>query len=213
MFCVIFEVHPRAGQWDAYLGHAGLLRPELLQVEGFIDNIRYASQRRPGWVLSLSSWRDEKSLVRWRSHATHHQVQQQGRATVFEEYALRVGQVTADSRLPPGQVLAEQRLDETESGAGKAVSLIEAGMTGSDLPGGLDGLVGWDEFEALLAPGHLLLLSWRDAAAAEAGEAQLRLPPMARRRRVRVVRAYGMFDRHEAPQYHPPVASARGDAA
>ncbi|MEA2970518.1 MAG: hypothetical protein QOE78_3779, partial [Alphaproteobacteria bacterium] len=41
MFSVIFEVHPRSDQWDAYLGYAKTLRPELEKIEGFVDNIRY----------------------------------------------------------------------------------------------------------------------------------------------------------------------------
>ena len=73
MFSVIFEVHPKAEQWDAYLGNAKMLRPELEQVDGFVDNIRYKSLTRAGWILSLSGWRDEKSVVRWRTaHAASH---------------------------------------------------------------------------------------------------------------------------------------------
>jgi hypothetical protein len=33
-------------------------------IDGFIDNIRYRSMTRPGFILSLSNWRDEKALVR-----------------------------------------------------------------------------------------------------------------------------------------------------
>ncbi|MDQ6638739.1 MAG: antibiotic biosynthesis monooxygenase, partial [Pseudomonadota bacterium] len=66
MFSVLFEVLPQAGRWDAYLGLAKMLRPELEQVDGFVDNIRYRSLTRAGWIFSLSGWRDEKSLVRWR---------------------------------------------------------------------------------------------------------------------------------------------------
>lgn len=29
MFSVLFEVHPNSDQWDAYLGYAKMLRPEL----------------------------------------------------------------------------------------------------------------------------------------------------------------------------------------
>jgi hypothetical protein len=54
MFSVVFEVHPKPEQWDAYLGNAKMLRPELEQVEGFVDNIRYKSLTREGWILSLS---------------------------------------------------------------------------------------------------------------------------------------------------------------
>ena len=43
MFSVIFEVHPKTEQWDSYLGNAKMLRPELEQVDGFVDNIRYRS--------------------------------------------------------------------------------------------------------------------------------------------------------------------------
>jgi hypothetical protein len=59
MFSVIFEAHPRPDQWDAYLGHARMFRPEFEQIEGFVDNIRYRSLTREGWILSLSGWRDE----------------------------------------------------------------------------------------------------------------------------------------------------------
>ena len=62
MFAVLFEVHPRSTQWDAYLGYAKILRPKLEQIEGFVDNIRYRSLTREGWILSLSGWRDEKAL-------------------------------------------------------------------------------------------------------------------------------------------------------
>jgi hypothetical protein len=39
MFSVIFEVHPRADQWDACLGSAKTLRPELEQVDGFVGKV------------------------------------------------------------------------------------------------------------------------------------------------------------------------------
>ena len=70
MFSVIFEVRPRPEQWDAYLGNAKMLRPDLEKIDGFVDNIRYRSLTREGWILSLSNWRDEKALVRWRTLAS-----------------------------------------------------------------------------------------------------------------------------------------------
>ena len=94
MFSVLFEVHPKSDQWDAYLGYAKMLRPELEQVEGFVDNIRYKSLNRDGWILSLSSWADEKAVVRWRTKMKHHEVQELGRGEVLSDYHLRVGQIT-----------------------------------------------------------------------------------------------------------------------
>ena len=48
MFSVIFEVHPKPDQREAYLANANMLRPELEQVDGFVDNIRYRSLKREG---------------------------------------------------------------------------------------------------------------------------------------------------------------------
>ena len=54
-------------------------------------------------MLSLSIWADEKAVIRWRTHAMHHGVQEKGRFEVFEDYHLRVGEITADTHVPPGQ--------------------------------------------------------------------------------------------------------------
>jgi heme-degrading monooxygenase HmoA len=220
MFSVVFEVHPKPDQWDAYLGHAKMLRPELVEIDGFVDNIRYRSLTRDGWIFSLSNWRDEKAVVRWRTTMRHHLVQEKSRSDIFLDYRLRVGQITRDTRIPAGYALQEQRLDETQVGAGTTLVLVDAARPKTfpeasdpaDLARalGLDpdaqGLIAWDVFDAVLTPGDLiLLLSWRDQAAAEAFEARAHLPEAARLRRVRVVRDYGMFDRREAPQYYPEV--------
>jgi heme-degrading monooxygenase HmoA len=223
MFSVIFEVHPKPEQWDAYLGLGKMLKPELEKIEGFVDNIRYRSLRREGWLLSLSGWRDEKALVRWRTQARHHMVQEKGRTEIFLDYHLRIGQLTHDTRVPDGHDLSEQRLDETETGEATTVTLIDARrppewveQSGLEdvarwlgLPADALGLIAWDVFDAVLTPGDIILLvSWRDQAAAEAFEATVALREGARLRRVRVVRDYGMFDRREAPQFYPDAKGA-----
>ena len=53
MFSVIFEVQPKPDRWDAYLSTAKMLRSELEQVDGFVDNIRYKSLTRVGWIFAL----------------------------------------------------------------------------------------------------------------------------------------------------------------
>ena len=125
MFSVLFEVHPRPGRSDDYLGFARLLRPELERIDGFVDNVRYRSLTRPGWILSLSGWRDEKALVRWRTHALHHGVQEKGRTEVFLDYHLRVGEVAHDTHPPAGHDIQVKRLDETETGAATTVTLVD----------------------------------------------------------------------------------------
>jgi hypothetical protein len=62
------------------------------------------------------------------------------------------------------------------------------------------GLVGWDVFDAVLAPGDIILLiSWKDRDDAEAFERGFSLQDGARLRCIRVVRDYGMADRAQAP--------------
>jgi heme-degrading monooxygenase HmoA len=220
MFSAMLEVNPKPEQFDAYLGMAKMLRPELEKIEGFIDNNRYASLTREGWLLSLSSWRDEKSLVRWRTTTAHHKIQQAARDRVFADYRLRIGQVVSDNQLPAGQVLREQRLDVTEAGSGTAVTLLDAkcspawleqtGAEGVAKSLGVDtnapGLVSWDVFDALMTPGDVIVVvTWQDQAAVEAFERAAQTADGLRRRSIRIVREYGMFDRREAPQYFEEV--------
>src|ERR1700761_7623567 len=114
MFTVLFEVHSKPGKTDTYLHFAKVLRPELEKIDGFIDSVRYRSLTRYGWLLAMSGWRDEKALVRWRTHARHHVVQSKGRTDVFSDYHLRIGEIAADTRPPQGYAVHEQRFDETQ---------------------------------------------------------------------------------------------------
>jgi heme-degrading monooxygenase HmoA len=221
MFSVLFEVQPRSEQWEAYLGYAKSLRPELERVDGFVDNIRYKSMQRDGWILSLSNWRDEKAVVRWRTMTRHHEVQELGRGEVLKDYHLRVGEIMSDNQLPAGMQLKQQRTDETEVGEGKMVTIITATRPeghpanvtacsqylGLDIYSG-DMLVDWDVYEAVLTPGDLaLVLVWKDCKAIDYFERTeaLLVPETHRIRHVRVIRDYTMFDRREAPQYYPEV--------
>jgi heme-degrading monooxygenase HmoA len=197
MFAVIFEVQPKRERWDDFLGFAKLLKPELEKIEGFIDNERFKSRRTEGRLLSLSTWADEKAVVRWRSFALHHQVQEKGRFEVFEDYHLRVGEIIADTDIPAGHRIRNQRLDETEVGTAKRVTLSE-GPGAALLPADTLGLIDQELFDSLTIEGKSVLLAgWRDAAPALDGKF--------RQRRVRVIRDYGMADRREAPQYYPAV--------
>jgi heme-degrading monooxygenase HmoA len=220
MFSVIFEVRPNDGQKDEYLELAAGLKPTLESMDGFIAVERFESTLRPGWILSHSSWRDEKSLIRWRTQGDHHAVQTRGRFRIFEDYHLRVGEVTADS--DPGPVpLPQQRLDRTEIGAASDVTLTEVTPTEGatfaaetdllleqlGLDSHRDSVVEQDVFASIYNPGKLMLLAgWSSAeAAAQWSPAKFERVAELRHRRVRIVRDYGRFDRREAPQFYPDV--------
>ena len=96
MFAVIFEVEPAAGKQQAYLDIAASLRPELEKIDGFVSIERFSSLTNPGKILSLSFWRDEAALIRWRQQEAHHRAQWQGRGGIFADYRLRVASVVRD---------------------------------------------------------------------------------------------------------------------
>jgi len=96
MVVVIFEVSPAPGRRQDYLDLAAKLRPELERVDGFISVERFASLTDDNKILSLSCWRDEEAVRRWRTQADHRQAQAKGRAGVFAGYRLRVASVVRD---------------------------------------------------------------------------------------------------------------------
>jgi hypothetical protein len=125
--------------------------------------------------------------------------------------------------VPAGQSLQQQRLDVTEAGVGKAITLLDAKrepdwvkQAGADAvaqslgfaPSAQNAVV-WDVFEAVAAAGHAIaLVKWSGLAAAEAFAQGATLPDGVRLRNIRVIRDYGMFDRREAAQYFADVDPA-----
>jgi heme-degrading monooxygenase HmoA len=96
MIAVIFEAVPAQGKWDEYLDIAARLRPELDKIEGFISIERFQSIADPGKVLSLSFWKDEESIGRWRTLELHRDAQKAGRSSIFGDYRLRIAFVQRD---------------------------------------------------------------------------------------------------------------------
>ena len=96
MIAIIFEVIPASGRRQEYLDIAAALRPELERQEGFISVERFASLTNEGKILSLSYWRDEEAVKRWREFEGHRLAQSRGRNGVFADYRLRVASVLRD---------------------------------------------------------------------------------------------------------------------
>ena len=96
MIAVIFEVWPRPDQRDRYLEAAARLKPLLSDIDGFISIERFESLTEPGKILSLSIWRDEAAVAKWRQLEQHRRTQQAGRSGIFADYRLRVAEVLRD---------------------------------------------------------------------------------------------------------------------
>jgi heme-degrading monooxygenase HmoA len=223
MFAVIFDVYPKPERYDDYLALAGMLRPDLEGIDGFLSVERFAARGRPGWILSLSLWRDEAALVRWRTHGRHREAQFLGRREIFQDYRLRVGRVVADAISGQAAQRPNQRVaDDRYAHRPAAIALLEvepegkaqidlAALTGVGVEG-LDGFLGSDQFDSIYVQGKVLSRSsWREETAARAWQARVLEHVASRaltagptmRARLRVVaieRDYGMFERAQAPQ-------------
>lgn len=96
MIAIIFEVEPHPARRQEYLHIAASLREELQAIDGFISVERFQSLANPDRILSLSIWRDEEAVARWRTTANHRAAQLAGRGGIFRDYRLRVASVIRD---------------------------------------------------------------------------------------------------------------------
>lgn len=96
MIAVIFEVLPHAASKQQYLDMAASLRPLLDTIDGFISIERFQSLSNPDKILSLSFFRDEEAVAEWRRREAHREAQARGRATIFQDYRLRIAHVVRD---------------------------------------------------------------------------------------------------------------------
>ena len=96
MLAVIFEFEPVAERRQDYLDFAAALGAELGQIDGFISIERFESLSRPGCLVSISYWRDEAAIERWRGLASHRGAQRASREGIMADYRLRVARVVRD---------------------------------------------------------------------------------------------------------------------
>src|SRR4051795_3478335 len=78
MIAVIFEVWPKPEHKQQYLDLAAELRPILEKIDGFISIERFESLTEKGKILSLSFFRDEAAVEKWRNTPQHRRTQAKG---------------------------------------------------------------------------------------------------------------------------------------
>jgi heme-degrading monooxygenase HmoA len=110
VIAVISELWPYADRLAAYELLAAELRPLLEAIDGFISAEKFESCSEPGKFLSLSLWRDEAALARWRNLAEHRAVMAKGRETVLRDYRIRATSLLWDySRIERAGAPADSR--------------------------------------------------------------------------------------------------------
>lgn len=93
MIVVVFEVTAKPGVGQRYFDLAAELRPALETIDGFLSIERFESLATPGKYLSLSFWRDDDAVRRWRTHAGHAVAQDLGKREIFADFRISVGEV------------------------------------------------------------------------------------------------------------------------
>jgi heme-degrading monooxygenase HmoA len=93
---VIFEFTAAEGRFADYKALAEGLSDEVRKVDGFLSIERFQSISDPTRFVSLSFWRDEEAVRKWRNLQKHREAQAKGRGGIFSEYRLRVCTVLRD---------------------------------------------------------------------------------------------------------------------
>jgi heme-degrading monooxygenase HmoA len=96
MIAVIFEVQPKPAHAHTYFDIAADLKAELELIDGFISVERFESLTEKGKFLSLSFFKTEEAVAKWRTHAQHRDAQKRGKDELFAGYRIRVAQTVRD---------------------------------------------------------------------------------------------------------------------
>lgn len=96
MIVVLFELQAMPGQNQTYVDLVSKLTPMLDSMEGFISVECFQSTQNPEKIMSVTTWRDEEAVVKWRNVDAHLSAQSAGRDKVFKDYRVRVTSVIRD---------------------------------------------------------------------------------------------------------------------
>lgn len=110
MIVVLFELQAMPGQNQAYVDLVNKLTPMLEPMDGFISVECFQSTVNPEKVMSVTTWRDEEAVVKWRNVDAHLSAQTAGRDTIFKDYRVRVTSVIRDYGLHDREQAPEDSL-------------------------------------------------------------------------------------------------------
>ena len=96
MIAVIFEFTAAEGRFADYKQLAEGLGEEVRKFDGFLSIERFQSIADPARFVSLSFWRDEEAVRKWRNVQKHREAQAKGRRGIFSNYRLRICSVMRD---------------------------------------------------------------------------------------------------------------------
>lgn len=91
----VFTSQRTEGDDAAYDAMSRRMAERVVEMDGYLghESVRGAD----GFGITVSYWRDEGSIARWKADLEHLVAQGRGKASWYASYALRVGTVQRDS--------------------------------------------------------------------------------------------------------------------
>ena len=96
MGIVDFQFSTKPNMSDEYFNEVELLKKELENEKGFISAERYKSTTDKDSYVSISTWKDKKSVDRWHKNKKHQLSQNKGKEEIFKSFRIRVAEVFKD---------------------------------------------------------------------------------------------------------------------
>ena len=96
MVIVVFQFSTKPNMSDEYFHEVELLKKELENEKGFISAERYKSTTDKDSYVSISTWKDKKSVERWHQNKKHQLSQNKGKKEIFKSFRIRVAEVFKD---------------------------------------------------------------------------------------------------------------------
>ena len=96
MVIVVFQFSTKPNMSDEYFNEVELLKKELENEKGFISAERYQSTTDKDSYVSISTWKDKKSVDRWHQNKKHQLSQNKGKEEIFKSFRIRVAEVFKD---------------------------------------------------------------------------------------------------------------------
>ena len=96
MVIVVFQFSTKPNMSYEYFKEVDLLNKELKNEKGFISAERYKSNTYKNSYVSISTWKDKKSVEKWHQNKKHQLSQNKGKQEIFKSFRIRVAEVFKD---------------------------------------------------------------------------------------------------------------------
>ena len=96
MVIVVFQFSTNPKMSDEYFKEVELLKKEIKNEKGYISSERYVSKAIKDSYVSISTWKDKKSVESWHKNKRHQLSQNKGKEKIFKSFRIRVAEVFKD---------------------------------------------------------------------------------------------------------------------